>query len=139
MRDLKAVENYLREYGVAEMHLNSLHQRLINLQNIADSMEAVQAYAPGNHFSQTIGQIRATCDELSDAVEAYLIIKRDVCNLIDSLENPEMREVFACRYYSRMTFNEIKANLFMSPTKAKRLHKTGLELIRAKFEAEEKP
>ena len=134
MSGAKMLVHYLSEYSLAVTRIAVLKEEFDRLVGIVTDT---------NNALGSIGK-REESERLYDAIERVsTTLLAEIDNITDrcmkieemiaSLRDPEMRAVFECRYFNRMTFAAIGKRLFMSSTKAKTLHASGVEIVNKRY------
>lgn len=127
MKDLKSVEHYLCEYSLAEVRIDVLREEL---DDLLSSIQVAAATMKNVDNSGDVDELSDKAQQLSDILSGEINAIADRCEkiveMVNALEDPEMRVVLECRYFKQMTFSKIAKKLYISKTKAQDLHKRGL-------------
>lgn len=127
MKDLKSVEHYLCEYSLAGIRIDVLREELNELLGSIQAADATMKNV-GNigDADELSDKARQLSDTLSGEINAIADRCEKIEEMVNSLEDPEMRVVLECRYFKQMTFSKIAKKLYISKTKAQDLHRRGL-------------
>ena len=116
MNDLKKTELYLREYSIARMRIDVLVESKKKIDKLAVFADA-------------------TTQELMEAIDKVVDQHKQIRDMIESIEDPEIRTVLEYRYYRQLTFSAIAKKLYISKTKVQNLHREGLTLITSRYQS----
>ena len=130
-----AAKNYLMRAYRIDTRINSKLEQIQSLNDLATKATSVISDMPGNatrnvHKTEdVIVKIVDLQNEIKEAMEGLVDLKKQILDSINKVEDPELRTLLELRYISYMSWENIAAEMFYGIDNVFKLHRKALEQI----------
>ncbi len=129
-------KEYLSQAHHLDERIECKLQQVENLQSLATRVTSVfsdipHSVTPDNHkLEKTIAKIIDLENEINTAIDSLVDLKRNITNVINSVENVEYRTILEMRYLSFCTWEQIAVAFGCDVRHVYRIHGKALENIK---------
>ncbi|MGN0244593.1 MAG: DUF1492 domain-containing protein [Lachnospiraceae bacterium] len=130
-----AAKNYLMRAYRIDTRINSKLEQIQSLNDLATKATSVISDMPGNathnvHKTEdVIVKIVDLQNEIKEAMEGLVDLKKQILDSINKVEDPELRTLLELRYISYMSWENIASEMFYGIDNVFKLHRKALEQI----------
>ena len=130
-----AAKNYLMRAYRIDTRINSKLEQIQSLNDLATKATSVISDMPSNatrnvHKTEdVIVKIVDLQNEIKEAMEGLVDLKKQILDSINKVEDPELRTLLELRYISYMSWENIAAEMFYGIDNVFKLHRKALEQI----------
>lgn len=132
-----AAKEFLQRIKIQDTHINNKLQELAQLRLLATKITSTLNPAPvsGGGNSDKIGDAVAKIvdmgSEIDKEINLYINVKRDVCHILDQIQDPDQLDVLQKRYVLHETLEEIAKEKHMSYRNVCYIHGRALQAVAA--------
>lgn len=113
---------------IMKLEVEEYNRLSLSIPSIDYSRERVD-HTPSNesYYAKWIEKAIDKQAEINEKIKELEILKLEVSNEIDKLENENYRMILKYRYINSMTFPDIAKKIFLAESTVKRLHREAVE------------
>lgn len=134
-------KEYLNQVKLYNTHINNKLEEIARLENLAMNITAHYGVdipsggSGGDKIGNAIAKIVDLENEINDAIDVYIELKRAVGNSIDKLKNADQVAVLYKRYFEQKTWEQIASEMNYSYRNVCYIHGDALKAISADLSA----
>lgn len=130
-----AAKEFLRKIKTQDTHINNKLQELAQLRLLATKITSTLNPAPvsgcGNSdkIGDAVAKIVDMGSEIDKEIDLYINAKRDVCHILDQIQNPDQLDVLQKHYVLHKPLEDIAKEKYMSYRNVCYIHGRALQSV----------